>query len=702
MAEKYYSILTNRGKELETQSSATGKPVIIKDFVVGDGNGQSVKPDPAQTKLVREVYRSAISALQISPDQANQFIAQLVLPVDVGGFVVREVGLLTDAGELYSVANCAAIEKPENGVSVNLQYRLAVSETAAVELKVATGDGLFLRLDRNLGEIAENGPSAQKSAREAIDVVDATISRKGLVQLSNATDSTSEGMASTPKAVKAAYDLADGKYTAQDATTARKGIVQLSSATDSTSETQAATPKAVKSIKDSMGTSAPKDIVTSQTDTTAGRVLTVGYGGIGGTAPRTAVALSNSYDNIPTGLPSGFWTHAIAGGPYAHTLTLLQDGGGNRDDRHLIIPSSYTDKIAIRWDSGTTKNYQYFYTDKNKPTAADVGAVPSGRKINGHALDKDTNVTSQDIFNGQAIGLSSEDLDTIKTPGIYYQPANANTSAARHYPETNAGTLLVYKNAGVTQVYIVYNSSRTYTRSQYSTGAWTAWAKQYDTANKPTPSDVGALPSTGGTLNGGLTVQGTTQIGSVGSAVLNIGDNDSGLRSSKDGQVDLWSNSKNVGYWNGTTLYFSGQIVPNNFTNFDARYYTRTDSDARFQPKGSYTPAGQAYTKAESDSRYNLKNTATKSANAMTHKDASTGVMEVVMSNISVTNNTNVNVTFPTAFPNACVGVVITYDGAGHGSGDDSSIAVPSYSRTGCVLRANNANGKFMLIAKGY
>ncbi|MEG5624474.1 phage tail protein [Enterobacter hormaechei] len=702
MAEKYYSILTNRGKELETQSSATGKPVIIKDFVVGDGNGQSVKPDPAQTKLVREVYRSAISALQISPDQANQFIAQLVLPVDVGGFVVREVGLLTDAGELYSVANCAAIEKPENGVSVNLQYRLAVSETAAVELKVATGDGLFLRLDRNLGEIAENGPSAQKSAREAIDVVDATISRKGLVQLSNATDSTSEGMASTPKAVKAAYDLADGKYTAQDATTARKGIVQLSSATDSTSETQAATPKAVKSIKDSMGTSAPKDIVTSQTDTTAGRVLTVGYGGIGGTAPRTAVALSNSYDNIPTGLPSGFWTHAIAGGPYAHTLTLLQDGGGNRDDRHLIIPSSYTDKIAIRWDSGTTKNYQYFYTDKNKPTAADVGAVPIGRKINGHALDKDTNVTSQDIFNGQAIGLSSEDLDTIKTPGIYYQPANANTSAARHYPETNAGTLLVYKNAGVTQVYIVYNSSRTYTRSQYSTGAWTAWAKQYDTANKPTPSDVGALPSTGGTLNGGLTVQGTTQIGSVGSAVLNIGDNDSGLRSSKDGQVDLWSNSKNVGYWNGTTLYFSGQIVPNNFTNFDARYYTRTDSDARFQPKGSYTPAGQAYTKAESDSRYNLKNTATKSANAMTHKDASTGVMEVVMSNINVPGKTNVNVTFPAAFPNACVGVVITYNGAGHGSGDDSAIYVPSYSRTGCTLYAHNADGKFMLIAKGY
>ncbi|MFB4497045.1 phage tail protein [Enterobacter hormaechei subsp. steigerwaltii] len=312
MAEKYYSILTNRGKELEAQSSATGNPVIIKDFVVGDGNGQPVKPDPAQTKLVREVYRNAISALQVSPDQSNQFIAQLILPVNVGGFVVREVGLLTDAGELYSVANSAAIEKPENGVSVNLQYRLAVSESANIELKAATGDGLFLRIDKNLSEIAAKGEAAQKSSREAIGVLDATTARKGLVQLSSATDSTTEALAATPKAVKAANDNANGR-------------------------------------------------------------------------------------------------------------------------------------------------------------------VPSGRKVNGHALNDDINVTSQDIFNGQAIGLSTEDLDTLKTPGIYYQPANANTSAAKHYPENNAGTLLIYKNAGVTQVYRVYNSSRSYTRSQYSTGTWTVW-----------------------------------------------------------------------------------------------------------------------------------------------------------------------------------------------------------------------------------
>ncbi|MEG6300720.1 phage tail protein [Enterobacter hormaechei] len=766
MAEKYYSILTNRGKELETQSSATGKPVIIKDFVVGDGNGQAVKPDPAQTKLVREVYRSAISALQVSPDQANQFFAQLVLPVAVGGFVVREVGLLTDAGELYSVANCAAIEKPENGVSVNLQFRLAVSETAAVELKVATGDGLFLRLDRNLGEIAENGPEAQKSAREAIDVVDATTSRKGLVQLSNATDSTSEEMAATPKAVKAAYDLADGKYTAQDATTARKGIVQLSSATDSTSEALAATPKAVKAVNDNAN-----------------------------------------------------------------------------------------------------------------------GRVPSGRKVNGRALASDISITAQDIFNGQAVAIgNAADLNAYTTPGLYYQPANAQAQTGRIYPEANAGSLEVYKHAGITQIYRIYNSSRSYIRTLYS-GTWSAWVKQYDAANKPSPADINAVNKGGDTMTGGLKIRaadalriydaaygmifrrsennfyliptakdqgenggisslrpfyadltngrvtlgnGAVVNGGLGLGVVSglggnsiaLGDNDTGFKQNGDGVLDVYANSKqvmrflnsgitsymlfnmNAGasvsstltfkngsgitsektganprngriYWggdasrgnriefaddagwkayierhpsngvqlvvngriNGSIVYSSGEVLAGggsarfaadgnifgskwgnqwldaylkntyqpkgNYTPA-GQAYTKVESDGRFQPKGSYTPAGQAYTKAESDARYNLKNTATKSANAMTHKDASTGVMEVVMSNINVPSKTNVNVTFPAAFPNACVGVVITYNGAGHGSGDDSAIYVPSYSRTGCTLYAHNADGKFMLIAKGY
>ncbi|EIH7498563.1 phage tail protein [Escherichia coli O91:NM str. 2009C-3745] len=97
-------------------------------------------------------------------------------------------------------------------------------------------------------------PKAVKAAYELANgkytAQDATTAQKGIVQLSNATNSTSEMLAATPKSVKAAYDLANGKYTAQDATTTQKGIVQLSSATNSASETLAATPKAVKAAND--------------------------------------------------------------------------------------------------------------------------------------------------------------------------------------------------------------------------------------------------------------------------------------------------------------------------------------------------------------------------------------------------------------------------------------------------------------------
>lgn len=496
MTVKYKTVITKAGAiKLAAATVPNGKKVNFTAMAVGDGGGALPVPDPNQTKLVKEVWRHALNKISQDNKHKNYVVAELLIPPETGGFWMRELGLYDDTGTLIAVGNMAESYKPAlaegSGRAQTVRMVIMVSDIESVELTIDTSTVMATQdyVDEKLAE-------HEQSRRHP----DATLTAKGFTQLSSATDSASESLAATPKAVKMAYDLAKGKYTAQDATTAQKGIVQLSSATDSTSESVAATPNAVKAVNDdltkvknSLRTASGKDVVTSQTDTTAGRVLTVGYGGLGGTAPRTTVAGSNSYDNIPAGLPSGFWTHAIDGGPYAHTLTLLQDGGGNRDDRHLIIPSGSTGKIAIRWDAGQTKSYQYFYTDKNKPTAADVGAVPSGRKVNGRALTDDINVTSQDIFNGQAIGLSTEDLNTLKTPGIYYQPANANTSAARHYPENNAGTLVVYKNAGVTQVYRVYNSSRSYTRSQYSTGAWTAWTPVDSFpvgAPIPWPSDV--------------------------------------------------------------------------------------------------------------------------------------------------------------------------------------------------------------------
>ncbi|PAX79994.1 phage tail protein [Citrobacter sp. TSA-1] len=104
------------------------------------------------------------------------------------------------------------------------------------------------------------------------------------------------------------------------------------------------------------------------------------------------------------------------------------------------------------------------------------GRVPSTRKVNGHALTGDINVTSQDIFEGQCVEIGpGQDLDNYQSPGLYFQTTNANTSAALHYPENNAGSLMVLRSAGITQVYRVYSGSRSYSRSKYSTQPWTTW-----------------------------------------------------------------------------------------------------------------------------------------------------------------------------------------------------------------------------------
>ncbi|EOX8393769.1 phage tail-collar fiber domain-containing protein [Salmonella enterica] len=207
----YYSIITNRGKELETEALASGRLIVLTHFVVGDSNGKQVKPDPAQIRLINETYRGDIAELVVSPEQSTQLMAKIVLPTGVGGFTVREVGLMTDSGELYAVANCPSIDKPVGGVSVNMQFRLAVSDTSNITLNVATGDGLFLRIDQNLKEIKARGAEAQKTSRESIGVLDGTTQQRGLIQLNSALNSTCETQAATPAAVKIVMDNANAR-----------------------------------------------------------------------------------------------------------------------------------------------------------------------------------------------------------------------------------------------------------------------------------------------------------------------------------------------------------------------------------------------------------------------------------------------------------------------------------------------------------
>ncbi|HFM1803763.1 TPA: tail fiber protein [Escherichia coli] len=287
---KFKTVITNTGaKKLAQAATPDGKPVRLTHMAVGDGGGTLPSPDSKQTRLVHEVWRHTVNRVFLDATHQNRIIAELVVPPETGGFWIREIGVFDEHGDLIAVGNTAESYKPTvaegSGRAQTFRTILTVSSTATMALTVdntmvmATVDYVddklkeheqsrrhpdasltakgFVQLSSATNSTSETLAATPKAVKAAYDLAngkytaqDATTARKGIVQLSSATNSTSETLAATPKAVKAAYDLANGKYTAQDATTARKGIVQLSSATNSTSETLAATPKAVKAAYD--------------------------------------------------------------------------------------------------------------------------------------------------------------------------------------------------------------------------------------------------------------------------------------------------------------------------------------------------------------------------------------------------------------------------------------------------------------------
>ncbi|EPT6294728.1 TPA: phage tail protein [Escherichia coli] len=250
---KFKTVITDTGAKKIAQAAAPdGKPVRLTHMAVGDGGGTLPTPDSKQTRLVHEVWRHTVNRVILDATHQNRIIAELVIPPETGGFWIREIGVFDEHGDLIAVGNTAESYKPTvaegSGRAQTFRTILTVSSTASVALTV-DNTMVMATVDYVDDKLKEH----EQSRRHP----DASLTAKGFVQLSSATNSDSETLAATPKAVKAAYDLANGKYTAQDATTARKGIVQLSSATNSTSETLAATPKAVKAVMDETNKKAP-------------------------------------------------------------------------------------------------------------------------------------------------------------------------------------------------------------------------------------------------------------------------------------------------------------------------------------------------------------------------------------------------------------------------------------------------------------
>ena len=259
MDNEFYTLLTDKGMAKIASALADKKQIHLQKMAVGDGSGKYYEPTSSQTQLRHEVWRGEMNTLTVAADNPNWLIAEVVLPEDIGGWYVREVGVFDADGELIAIGKFPESYKPllpgGCGKQVCIRLIMEVSNTTAVTLTVdpsivlATRDYVDSLMDEH--EHSTNHP-------------DATLTQKGFTQLSNATDSDDETKAATPKAVKAAMaEARNHTHTwnqitgVPDGTLTQKGIVKLNNATNSTSTTEAATPSAVKAAMDKANAAAP-------------------------------------------------------------------------------------------------------------------------------------------------------------------------------------------------------------------------------------------------------------------------------------------------------------------------------------------------------------------------------------------------------------------------------------------------------------
>ena len=622
---KFKTVITDTGaKKLAQAAAPDGKPVRLTHMAVGDGGGTLPTPDSKQTRLVHEVWRHTVNRVILDATHQNRIIAELVIPPETGGFWIREIGVFDEHGDLIAVGNTAESYKPAvaegSGRAQTFRTILTVSSTATVVLTV-DNTMVMATVDYVDDKLKEH----EQSRRHP----DASLTAKGFVQLSSATNSVSETQAATPKAVKAAYDLANAKYTAQDATTAQKGIVQLSSATNSTSETLAATSKAVKAVMDETNKKAPLNSpALTGTPTTPTARQGTNNTQIASTAfvmAAIAALVDSSPDALNTlnelaaalGNDPNFattMTNALAGKqPKDATLTALAGlttaAGkfpyftGNdvaslatltKVGRDILAKSTVAavieylglrelgtsgEKIPLLSTANTWTNRQTFsggLSGELSGNASTAAKLKTARKISNVAFDGSSDITLKASHVGAfALGKTGSTVANDKAVGWNW------SSGAYNATISGASTLIIHFYMGegscpAAQFRINYKNGGIFYRSARDGYGFEAdWSEFYTTTRKPSAGDVGALPLSGGQLNGALGIGTSSALG--GNSIV-LGDNDTGFKQNGDGNLDVYANYVHVmrfvpgSIQSNKTINITGRVNPSDYGNFDSRY----------------------------------------------------------------------------------------------------------------------------------
>ena len=270
MAKQYYSILTEHGTLAFAKAVGNKTPLQITHMAVGDGNGSNTTPNAKQTALVHEVYRAKISSVSVDPRNNKQAVFELVIPENVGGFHIREMGIFDNQNKLVAVANCPESFKPTLGSGSGkvqvLRMILLVSASDAVTITM--NNAIYAtQIQLKPKTITANSINRVDDEGHSHAIDEATTSQRGIVQLTNDTGLDSDKLALTAKA---------GKKLAQyiaEIQLALAGFIKndkKSSSVTSISEDTVATSKAVKTAYDLAANAIPNSKKSNAVNSSSG------------------------------------------------------------------------------------------------------------------------------------------------------------------------------------------------------------------------------------------------------------------------------------------------------------------------------------------------------------------------------------------------------------------------------------------------
>lgn len=354
----------------------------------------------------------------------------------------------TKAGEATEQASAAARSASAAKTS---ETNAKASETSAESSKTAAAS--------SASSASSSASSASASKDEATRQASAakgsatTASTKATEAAGSATAASQSKTAAESAATRAeaAADRAEeiaGAVAMEDASLTTKGVVKLSSAVDSTSESLAATPKAVKAANDNANSRVPSNRKVNGKALTADITLT----------PKDIGTLNSVTMSFSGG--AGWFKLATVTMPQASSIVyiaLIGGAGYNVGSPHQAGIS----ELVLRAGNGNPKGI--------------TGA----------------------LWKRTAVGLTN--FAWINTSGdtydIYVEIGNYATSVNIHWDCTANASVSVY-------------TSPTYSASKPSSVTYGVVYTMYSSHQKPTPSDIGALPTTGGTVSGPLSVTG--------------------------------------------------------------------------------------------------------------------------------------------------------------------------------------------------